>query len=638
MLPAIEITGLRVQRGGRTVLDGIDFAVPRGTVCGLLGPSGCGKTTLIRSIVGVQRIASGSVTVLGEPAGAASLRSRVSYVTQAPSIYGDLTVAANLRYFAAVLDVPAARGDEALAAVGLADRQHDVAGNLSGGQRGRVSLACALLSQPDLLVLDEPTVGLDPVLRRDLWQLFHDLAAARHDAADLQPRDGRGRAVRPPAADARRHADRRRGPRRPARAHGHARRRAGLPAPGGGMSVRGTTATARRVLAQLKGDPRTIALLLFVPCLLMTLLYWVYADQPETFDRVGLQLLGIFPFITMFLVTSVAMLRERTSGTLERLLTTPIGKGDLLVGYALAFGAAALVQATLASALALGVLGLDPDGSVALVLLLAVADAVLGMALGLLVSAFAKTEFQAVQFMPAFVLPQILLCGLIAPRDEMSGALEAISTALPMTYAVEAMTDLSAGIDLLVVAGSAAARPRARRRHAAPPQRLNLPPHPHPSPRKAPPMSRSLLLKITGGLTFAALLTALAIAVWPASNTDKARSDGEAMGTAVAVAADGATSQAEIDAALVDVRDAAADTRDHAGDAVGDQVDDQADALDRAADGAYGAATAGDEFSQEIYEWELEDALNDLNGNAEDFRTEGPEVQQAFWEGYRSTI
>jgi ABC-2 type transport system permease protein len=223
------------------------------------------------------------------------------------------------------------------------------------------------------------------------------------------------------------------------------------------MTARATFATARRVLGQLKGDPRTIALLLFVPCLLMTLLHFVFAEQPETFDRVGLQLLGIFPFITMFLVTSVAMLRERTSGTLERLLTTPIGKGDLLVGYALAFGAAALVQASLASALALGVLGLDAGGPAALVVLLAVADAVLGMALGLLVSAFARTEFQAVQFLPAFVLPQVLLCGLITPREEMSGALEAISNVLPMTYAVEAMTDLTAGTDLLVVAASAAA-------------------------------------------------------------------------------------------------------------------------------------------------------------------------------------
>jgi hypothetical protein len=150
-------------------------------------------------------------------------------------------------------------------------------------------------------------------------------------------------------------------------------------------------------------------------------------------------------------------------------------------------------------------------------------------------------------------------------------------------------------------------------------------------------MTRSRTYWLTGGLTFAALLTALAIAVWPTSNTDRARNDGEALGTAVA-SLNSATTQEEIDAALVDIRDAATDTRDHAGHAVADQVDEQADALDRAADGAYGMATAGDEFSQDIYEWELEDALTDLNSNAEDFRTEGPEVQQAFWEGYQSTI
>jgi ABC-2 type transport system permease protein len=218
------------------------------------------------------------------------------------------------------------------------------------------------------------------------------------------------------------------------------------------MSARVTLATAHRVLLQLRSDRRTIALLLFVPCVLMALLYWVFAGQPETFDTVGLQLLGIFPFVTMFLVTSVAMLRERTSGTLERLLTTPLAKLDLLGGYALAFGVAALLQAALASALALGALGLDPPGSVSLVLLVAVADAVLGMALGLFVSAFAQSEFQAVQFMPAFVLPQLLLCGLIAPRDEMASALEAISTVLPLTYAVEAMSASTAGTDLLVIA------------------------------------------------------------------------------------------------------------------------------------------------------------------------------------------
>jgi ABC-2 type transport system ATP-binding protein len=176
-VPAIRVAGLTVDRGGRRVLDGLDFTIPRGAVTGLLGPSGCGKTTLIRSVVGVQRIRSGTVEVLGLPAGAAALRSRVGYVTQAPSVYADLTVAANLRYFAAVLDAPAERGDAVLDAVGLGDRRRDVVGRLSGGQRARVSLACALLAEPELLVLDEPTVGLDPVLRRELWRLFHELAA-----------------------------------------------------------------------------------------------------------------------------------------------------------------------------------------------------------------------------------------------------------------------------------------------------------------------------------------------------------------------------------------------------------------------------------------------------------------------------
>ncbi len=175
--PAINVTDLRVDRGGRTVLDDLTFTIPRGAVTGLLGPSGCGKTTLIRAIVGVQRVHSGTVEVLGHPAGAPPLRSRVGYVTQAPSVYADLTVQANLRYFASVLGVPATRGDEALRAVALQDRGGDVVGRLSGGQRARVSLACALLGEPELLVLDEPTVGLDPLLRRDLWQLFHDLAA-----------------------------------------------------------------------------------------------------------------------------------------------------------------------------------------------------------------------------------------------------------------------------------------------------------------------------------------------------------------------------------------------------------------------------------------------------------------------------
>ncbi|WUK12575.1 ABC transporter ATP-binding protein [Kitasatospora sp. NBC_00374] len=174
--PAIRITGLTVRRGGRPVLHGLDVDVPRGSITGLLGPSGCGKTTLLRSVVGVQRISGGEVRVLGVPAGSAALRHRVGYVTQAPSVYSDLTVAENLRYFAAVLGAPADDPARVIAQVGLVGHEHDLAAQLSGGQKARISLAAALLGTPELLILDEPTVGLDPVLRQDLWQLFRTLA------------------------------------------------------------------------------------------------------------------------------------------------------------------------------------------------------------------------------------------------------------------------------------------------------------------------------------------------------------------------------------------------------------------------------------------------------------------------------
>ena len=204
------------------------------------------------------------------------------------------------------------------------------------------------------------------------------------------------------------------------------------------MSMRCTLATARRVLSQLRHDPRTLALLIVVPCVLMALLAWVFKGT-QTFDEIGAPLLGIFPFVVMFLVTSVATLRERTSGTLERLLSMPIGKLDFLLGYALAFGGLAIVQACVASGLALFVLGLDVAGPTWLLVTIAVLDAILGMALGLFVSAFAATEFQAVQFLPAVVLPQFLLCGLLVPRDEMTNFLYALSSLLPLSYAVDAM-------------------------------------------------------------------------------------------------------------------------------------------------------------------------------------------------------
>ncbi len=174
---AIRVEGLRVRRGNREVLHGVSLEVPQGAVTGLLGPSGCGKTTLMRSIVGVQVLAGGRVDVLGRDAGSPDLRDRVAYVTQAPSVYADISIEENLRYFGALVNAGRERIAEAVHTVGLAGREHEVVGSLSGGERSRVSLATALIGAPDVLVLDEPTVGLDPVLRAELWETFRGLAA-----------------------------------------------------------------------------------------------------------------------------------------------------------------------------------------------------------------------------------------------------------------------------------------------------------------------------------------------------------------------------------------------------------------------------------------------------------------------------
>jgi ABC-2 type transport system permease protein len=227
------------------------------------------------------------------------------------------------------------------------------------------------------------------------------------------------------------------------------------------MNARILLAVTVRVLTQLRRDRRTAAMLLVLPCVLMTLLWWMFSDMPGSlFDRFGPGLLAIFPFIVMFLVTSVTTLRERSSGTLERLLAMPMGKLDFLGGYALAFGVVAAVQAALAVTLSTGPVGLTVTGPVWLLGLVAVADAVLGTALGLFVSAFARTEFQAVQFMPLFVIPQILLCGLFVPRAQLPGILQAVSDVLPLSYAVDAMTTVTSAIetgdvwaDLAVVVG-----------------------------------------------------------------------------------------------------------------------------------------------------------------------------------------
>lgn len=231
-----------------------------------------------------------------------------------------------------------------------------------------------------------------------------------------------------------------------------------------GAHVRITLATARRILSQLRRDRRTVAMMLLVPAVLMVLLRYVF-DSEQVFGRIAPALLGIFPFVIMFLVTSIGTLRERTSGTLERLMTMPIGKLDLLFGYALAFGLLAVAQVGIVAAVTLAWLGLDLAGSVWTLLLVSVLDALLGMALGLLVSAFARTEFQAVQFMPAVAMPQVLLCGLFVARDNMATALTWISDVLPLSYAVDAMNLVTSSAevtneltrDLAIIAGCAVA-------------------------------------------------------------------------------------------------------------------------------------------------------------------------------------
>lgn len=228
------------------------------------------------------------------------------------------------------------------------------------------------------------------------------------------------------------------------------------------MSGRATSAVAARVFTQLRRDPRTVALLLVVPIVLEVLLHELFAGNQAVFQHVGGPLLGLFPFISMFLVTSITMLRERTSGTLERLMTLPLSKLDLLGGYAAAFALLATAQATLVSLVGFGPLDLRVEGPRASVVALAVANATLGMALGLFVSAFARTEFQAVQFMPAFVFPQLLLCGLFVARSQMAPWLRAVSDALPLTYAYDAIAravrDDFGGrfaVDVAVVVGAA---------------------------------------------------------------------------------------------------------------------------------------------------------------------------------------
>jgi ABC-2 type transport system permease protein len=226
------------------------------------------------------------------------------------------------------------------------------------------------------------------------------------------------------------------------------------------MTLRVTFAMTARVIAQLRRDHRTVAMLIVMPALLVSLMWWMFQDSPATFDRVGGPLLAVFPSIIMFIVTSVATLRERSTGTLARLFTMPMGKLDFLLGYALAFALIAIVQAVVVVSIALYALDLDIRGDAWQLGVVAVLDGILGTALGLFASAFAATEFQAVQLMPAVMIPQLLLCGLLLPRDQLPGVLHAVSDVLPLSYAVDAVAGVArgngfgegAGTDALIVA------------------------------------------------------------------------------------------------------------------------------------------------------------------------------------------
>lgn len=221
------------------------------------------------------------------------------------------------------------------------------------------------------------------------------------------------------------------------------------------MNPRLTLATAARVLRQVRNDPRTVALLILVPCVILGLIAWMYADWPfPVLNQFGPLLLGLFPLIVMFLVTSVATLRERQSGTLERLMAAPIGKADIVLGYALAFGALAILQALVLTAVTVWGYGMEVQGDLWVVVLVAVLDAILGTALGLAGSAVARTEFQAVQLMPVLIFPQLITAGLLMPREAMPTFLEWFSRGMPLTYGLEALQDLAAGAGIGDVLGA----------------------------------------------------------------------------------------------------------------------------------------------------------------------------------------
>ena len=468
--PAVSVDGLIFSYAAMRVLDEVALEVPTGEIFGLLGANGAGKTTLIRLLVGLLKPESGSVKVLGQTPSATRSTS-VGYMPQLNALYEELSVEENVGFFARMYgmsDRSARREavESALRLVGLFDRRSDLILRLSGGMRQRVSLAIALVHSPSVLLLDEPTVGLDPELRAVFWEHFREMSGGgttlvisshtMDDAAhcdrlaflrggrfvgDGSPEELRAATGRADASleDAFLH---------------FVRGRWQL------VSVDRTLAIALRILRQISRDRRSLALIIVAPIVVMALVGFSFGDQQGVLDRIAPGLIAVFVLFFTFVLTGVSFLRERAQGTLERLLTTPVGRADILVGYTTGFFVLAMVQSVIVVTFTLLVLEVNYQGSIWQIWTVLVPLVVVGVSLGVFISTFARNEFQVVQFIPLLLAPQIFLSGVIAEVDKMPAALEVLAYLLPLTYAVDGLQDImlrgdslgSLGLELGVLA------------------------------------------------------------------------------------------------------------------------------------------------------------------------------------------
>ena len=443
--PAVSVDGLIFSYAAMRVLDQVALEVPTGEIFGLLGANGAGKTTLIRLLVGLLKPESGSVTVLGQTPSAIRSTS-VGYMPQLNALYEELSVEENVGFFARMYgmsDRSARREavESALRLVGLFDRRSDLILRISGGMRQRVSLAIALVHSPSVLLLDEPTVGLDPELRAVFWEHFREMSGG-----------GTTLVISSHTMDDAAHCDR--------LAFLRGGRFVGDGSPEQLVSVDRTLAIALRILRQISRDRRSLALIIVAPIVVMALVGFSFGDQQGVLDRIAPGLIAVFVLFFTFVLTGVSFLRERAQGTLERLLTTPVGRADILVGYTTGFFVLAMVQSVIVVTFTLLVLQVNYQGSIWQIWTVLVPLVVVGVSLGVFISTFARNEFQVVQFIPLLLAPQIFLSGVIAEVDKMPAVLEVLAYLLPLTYAVDGLQDImlrgdslgSLGLELGVLA------------------------------------------------------------------------------------------------------------------------------------------------------------------------------------------